>query len=506
MSGGPDSGPDQNGERLLRELREAQAVARMGSWTTNLATMAVTWSEQTHRIFETDPAQFRPTHAAFLELVHPDDRATVDAAFLASLDCQDPQQIDHRIVVDGRVKVVRERWQVVHDADGRPVRAIGTCQDITEQAALESERLRNQRIQSIGTLAGGLAHDLNNILAPILLSVSVLERDERDPDRRDMLNTIEVSARRGADLVRKVLNFARGQESARNAVDVGAIVDEVVHVVRETFPRNIQLEVQIAPDLPAALGDGTQIHQVLMNLVLNARDALAAGGQLRIRLDRGMHHGREGVLMDVEDTGVGIPPENLEQMFDPFFTTKDPGYGTGLGLPTVQAIVAAHEGHIEVTSKPGHGTTFRVWWPMAPGTSAGGVHEAPVTVLPGSGQRILVIDDEEHIRKLAQRALERHGYQVRMAVHGQQALEIYAATPDAFALVLTDLSMPVMDGLATIRAMRAINPGVRVLTMSGLPGTSQPPPADLSPFHFLPKPYTIDELLVAVQQALAGPA
>ncbi len=500
-------GPSPDLERLLRDLREAQAVARMGSWTTDLTTMAVTWSEETHRIFETDPVTFAPTHAAFLALVHSDDRAAVDAAFVESLTRPDPQEIEHRLVVHGRVKTVRERWQVIRDDAGQPQRAIGTCQDITERKAREAERLRNQRLESIGNLAGGIAHDLNNLLAPILMSVALLKEDERDPERAEMLATIDTNARRGADLVRQVLTYARGQETSRQVVDLEGLVQDVAHVVRETFPRSIALDVHIASGVPLVVGDITQLLQVLMNLVVNARDAMRDGGQLTIALAPGSRADRPGVWLDVADSGVGMTPDVLDQIFDPFFTTKDIGHGTGLGLSTVQAIVSTHGGHIDVTSAPGHGSRFRIWWPAAPSTSTV-TPSAPPRTLPtrGAGQVVLIVDDEDSIRQLARQPLEHHGYTVRTATNGRDAVEIVAANPDGIALVLTDMSMPVMDGLTAVHAMRRLNPSLRILTSSGLPAAAGPAQArDVDGLPFLAKPYAADDLLHAVAQALASP-
>lgn len=495
-------------ERLLRDLREAQAVAKLGSWTTDLGSMAVTWSDETHHIFETDAGAFAPTHDAFLARVHPDDRAAVDTAFADSLTKVEPQEIEHRIVVNGRLKVVRERWQVVHDETGTPIRAIGTCQDITERRAQDAERLRSQRLESIGNLAGGIAHDLNNLLAPILMSVALLREDERDPERAELLSTIDANARRGADLVRKVLTYARGQDGVKDIVDLPVLVREVTQLVRETFPRNIEVEVVVPPEVPAVVGDATQLHQVLMNLAVNARDAMRDGGRLRISLEPSRRHDQPGVWLEVADTGVGMAPELLDQIFDPFFTTKDIGHGTGLGLSTVQAIVAVHRGHIDVTSTPGQGSCFRVWWPAAPATAARHTPPPAAAHAPrGAGQMVLVVDDEASIRQLARQTLEHHGYRVQTAANGREAVEILTADPDGIALVLTDMSMPEMDGLSAIQAMRRIKPSVRILTSSGLPAASATAQArTVEGLPFIAKPYAVTDLLQAVALALAAPA
>lgn len=490
-------------------LVEAQAVAKVGSWTTDLSTMEVGWSQETHRIFGTDPRTFKPTHAGFLALVHPDDRAKVDEAFAASLTQIAPQEVEHRVVVAGGSptgprKYVKERWQVIRDGRGRPVRATGTCQDVTEQKAAEADRLRSQRLQSIGNLAGGIAHDLNNVLAPILMAVELLKSEEDDPDRLETMRTIEESAQRGADLVRQVLTFARGREGQRAPVDLGVVMRDVARIVRETFPRAVALDVAIDPDVPPVTGDSTQLHQVLMNLVVNARDAMPDGGTLSLRLSQGVGDaGVPSVVMGVRDTGVGIPPDQQEQIFDPFFTTKDIGHGTGLGLSTVQRIVKAHEGRVTLSSEVGHGTTFEVWLPAAESGHDARV-AAPVVGAPtGANEVVLVVDDEDNIRQVARKTLERAGYQVRLAANGAEAVEVYGQDPDAISVVVTDMSMPVMDGAEAIRLLRSINPHVCIVASSGLESRGGAEQAlGTGPVRFLPKPYSAELLLRTIREAI----
>lgn len=490
-------------------LVEAQAVAKVGSWTTDLTTMEVGWSEETHRIFGTDPRTFHPTHQAFLALVHPDDRAKVDEAFVASLSLTAPQEIEHRVAVAGEPptgsrKYVMERWQVIRDNQGRPLRAIGTCQDVTEQKAAEADRLRSQRLQSIGNLAGGIAHDLNNVLAPILMGVELLKADEADADRCETLRTIEESAQRGADLVRQVLTFARGREGQRTLVDLATVIRDVARIVRETFPRTVTVDVSMETDVPAVVGDSTQLHQVLMNLVVNARDAMPAGGTLSLSLSQGVGDaGLPYVVAGVRDTGVGIPADLQEQIFDPFFTTKDIGHGTGLGLSTVQRIVKAHGGNVTLVSEVGHGSAFEVWLPAA-GDDASVDPPAAAAVVPGgTNEVVLVVDDEDNIRQVARKALERAGYQVRQAANGAEAVQIFGQNPDAISVVVTDMSMPVMDGAEAIRLLKTIDPSVRIVASSGLESRGDTQQAlGAGAVRFLPKPYTADALLRVVREAI----
>ncbi len=496
-------------EALTRqqELRESQAVAKVGSWTTDLLTMSVTWSRETHHIFGTDPEDFAPTHAGFLDLVHPDDRVAVNAAFLGSLETPEPQEIEHRVVVTGRrPKFVKERWQTFFDAEGRAMRAVGTCQDITAQKSAEAERLRSQRLESIGNLAGGIAHDLNNVLAPILMSIALLKEDERDAERLETLQTVEECALRGAGLVRQVLTYARGRVDVRTPVDVSMLVRNVARVLQETFPRGVTLHVEAPPDLPPVLGDVTQLHQVLMNLAVNARDAVNGTGRIDLRVSEVATLTGAGLLIEVEDNGCGIPPDVQDQMFDPFFTTKAVGHGTGLGLSTVQSIVSSHGGVIRVTSEVGRGTVFQV---TLPATDAVGVHDDASVVgdLPkGASQTVLVVDDEEGILQMARKTLERHGYRVRLAHHGGEALEVFSENPGAIAVVVTDMSMPFMDGPTTIRRLRAVDPHIRIIASSGLESVGGAAAAIGSePVLFIAKPYSAEVLLRAVGKVLAQP-
>ena len=487
-------------DRREQELRESQAVAQVGSWTTDLSTFAVSWSPETHRIFGTDPDVFAPTHAGFLSLVHPEDRAAVDAAFVRSLETTEPQELEHRLGDPGRrPKHVKERWQVFLDDQGRAVRAVGTCQDMTAQKAAEADRLRSQR-----NLAVGIAHDLNNVLAPILMSVALLKEDERDADRLETLHTVEEYAQRGADLVRQVLTYAQGRGDVRAQVDMSLLARTVGRVLLETFPQGVTVQVDAPIDLPPVSGDVTQLHQVIMNLAVNARDAVGATGRVDVRLSEIAIPTGRGVQIEVEDNGCGMSPAVLDQMFDPFFTTKAVGHGTGLGLATVQSIVAAHGGVISVSSEVGRGSLFQVVLPASAAEGAPDPESSAVDLPNGARQTVLVVDDEEGILQLARKTLERHGYQVRVARHGGEAVDIYAQDPGAISVVITDISMPVMDGPTAIRLLRAIDPDVRIIASSGLEAVGAAAKAIGSgSVLFIPKPYSAEVLLRAVGRAIA---
>jgi len=398
------------------------------------------------------------------------------------------------------------------DGRGNVVGLIGISRDITEQRMLEKQFLRAQRMESIGTLAGGIAHDLNNVLAPIMMSIDLLKLHENDPTRVNILNTIGSSARRGAEMVRQVLSFARGVDGRRIEVDVSPLILEIAKIARETFPKNIAVASDVPDSLWPVLGDHTQLHQVLMNLSVNARDAMADGGRLslfaanmvldsqylgtELEAKAGPH-----VVIRVEDTGCGMPSETVDRIFEPFFTTKDLGKGTGLGLSTTSAIIKSHGGFIRVRSEPGMGTEFRIYLPAHAVRAAG--NGAPVLVEQprGNGEMILLVDDEGPLLRVTRQTLEAFGYQVIEAAAGAEAAAIYAKRKHEIAVVITDMMMPVMDGPSTIGALLDLNPAARIIAASGINHEDQS-----GVRSFLPKPYTAAKLLTVLRQVLDGNA
>lgn len=418
---------------------------------------------------------------------------------------------------DGRELIVEARCTRILDADGRPKSVLSINADITERVRLERQFLRAQRLESIGTLAGGIAHDLNNVLAPILMSIGLLRLEAADDRHLDVLETIEASAQRGADLVRQILGFARGIEGRREPVYVRELVRDVEKVARDTFPKHIEFVIS-APDASwVVTGDATQLHQLVLNLCLNARDAMPRGGVLRIevgnevldeiysdmnaRSKAGPH-----VVVTVEDTGIGIPSDDLDKVFDPFFTTKPLGQGTGLGLPTVLTIARSHGGFVDLDSEPGRGTRVRVYLPADPSSSTVPPPVDPRAEPPdGRGEQILVVDDEEAIRKVVRRTLERHGYRVLLAANGAEAVALFAQHRRDVALVLTDMAMPIMDGPATVAALRAIDPEIPIIGASGLAASEMIAKASaVGLAHFVPKPFTAEALLALFDEVLRG--
>jgi len=388
--------------------------------------------------------------------------------------------------------------------------------DLSERKKLEKQYLRAQRMESIGTLAGGIAHDLNNILAPILLSIEMLKTmTGTTPQAKKILDTIEVSARRGAGIVRQVLSFARGMDGERVEVQPKHLLHDLETIVRDTFPRDIRLEFRVPNDTWTILGDPTQVHQILLNLCVNARDAMPGGGKLMISAENCVldeHYvamnlqakpGRH-VMLAVTDSGSGIPPANLDKIFEPFFTTKEINKSTGLGLSMVMAIVKSHGGIVNVYSEVGKGTTFKVYLPaMESPASDRPVRPGEVALPRGQGETILIVDDEPSILAITNQTLQAFGYRVLTAVDGAEAVAIYAVNRDRIAMVLTDMMMPVMGGMALIHALRRINPAVKVVASSGLSSncnvTDFP---DATVKNFLAKPYAAPLLLSTIRAVI----
>ncbi|HEU4570044.1 MAG TPA: PAS domain S-box protein [Gemmatimonadales bacterium] len=428
-------------------------------------------------------------------------------------------QWEGELVLRGRDDLDRPmdvRWSVVFDDQRRPRSIFALHTDVSERKRLESQVLRAQRLESLGTLAGGIAHDLNNVLTPILASIELLREETDERERQEALDTIQASARRGAEMVRQVLTFARGTEGRRVALDVAAIVRDVERILRETLPKHVALRVTAPAGLWPVEADATQLHQVVMNLCVNARDAMPFGGVLTLELANdvvddtyaAMHPSSAAgpyVRLTVADTGVGIPAAVQERLFEPFFTTKEVGKGTGLGLSTAHTIVTKHGGFINVYSEPGKGARFNVYLPARTDAVAAEPTPAPTTALPrGRGERILVVDDEEPIREIVRRTLERFGYQVVLAGHGAEGVSIYARDRGRIAAVLTDMAMPVMDGPAMIIALKAMDPAVRIIGSSGMASNESISKAmGAGVTHFVPKPYTAETLLTTLRDVLA---
>ncbi|OYW76471.1 MAG: hypothetical protein B7Z37_08535 [Verrucomicrobia bacterium 12-59-8] len=417
---------------------------------------------------------------------------------------------------DGRMVIVESRWTLIRDVQGRPKSILSINTDITERKKLEQQFLRSQRMESIGTLAGGIAHDLNNVLAPIMMSIELLKLQERSEQKQSILATIEGSARRGADMVKQVLSFARGVEGRQLAVQVGHLLKEIEKITNETFLKSIQVLSEIPSGLWVVQGDPTQIHQVLLNLCVNARDAMPNGGTLKLAARNLMLDEQCAAMIagakpgpylhiQVEDNGTGMSPEVMERIFEPFYTTKELGKGTGLGLSSVVAIVKSHHGLVRVESELGEGTRFHVYLPAHMSEHAEVEVREQAELPRGNGELVLVVDDEAAVQQITKQTLETFGYRVLLAADGAEAVSLYSVHRAEVALVLTDMMMPVMDGPATIQVLMRMNPQICIVAASGMNAAGmEEKAAHAGVKNFIPKPYTAETLLKTLDTVLHG--
>ncbi|MEY4387517.1 MAG: hypothetical protein RLY20_2800, partial [Verrucomicrobiota bacterium] len=359
---------------------------------------------------------------------------------------------------------------------GEPPRFIAIVRDITER--LQNERLaqRSQRLESIGTLAGGVAHDLNNALAPIMMGVELLRMEY--PEASKIVDMFATSAKRGADMVKQLLTFAKGVEGERVPLQPGRLVKELENLMKGSFPKNIQVVVKCDPNLPQVRGDATQVHQVLLNLCVNARDAMPHGGTLTVEAKSQevdavyastVPDAKPGqyVVLRVRDTGTGIPPEILDRIFEPFFSTKGPDKGTGLGLSTVMGIVKGHGGFLQVYSQPGQGSTFTAYLPAERAGSDTELVTKPAVEFRGQGETILLVDDEAGVREIGRAVLRRLNFNPLTATDGMDALMQAAQHRTELRAIITDLHMPHMDGLTFVRTLRRMLPDLPIMVVSG---------------------------------------
>lgn len=419
----------------------------------------------------------------------------------------------HKMRSGDSINVV-SRWTLVRTDRGQPDYFLVTNTDVTEQRKSEMHLFRAQRMESIGTLAGGIAHDLNNVLSPILMSVDMLQLRDPGPESEKWLRMIRESAERGAELIKQVLTFARGLGGERVFVQIRHIIKELIGVLVQTLPKNIEVRYDIPNDLWPIMADPTHLHQVLMNLCINARDAMPAGGVLTIKSENTVVDSQVASLypdaspgryvkVDIEDTGTGMERKIIERIFDPFFTTKEIGKGTGLGLSTTLMIVKGHGGFLNVYSEVERGSRFSIYLPAVQ-TGSEKAEAADETALPvGSGETILLVDDEELIREVATATLENYGYNVIVAADGAEGKALFDEQPDRIAMVITDMAMPVMGGAEMIAAIKRVKPSQRVIAMSGMMDRTQMAEIENSGVAIvLSKPFTAERLLKAVDELL----
>jgi PAS domain S-box-containing protein len=450
------------------------------------------------------------------ELIYSSDRRTFERAEHTVIQKGEWAGELRHLAKDGREIIADARWTLVRDAAGDPKSILSINTNITEQKKLEAQFLRAQRMESIGTLAGGIAHDLNNILAPILMAVQMLELKVADEGSRRMLELLRANTERGSEMVKQILSFARGVSGERVTVQPKHLIKEVVKILKETFPKSVAIRFKVAEDLGVISGDATQLHQVLMNLCVNARDAMPAGGTLTVEAENttvdetyaemmlSAHPGRY-VRISVADTGVGIAPEHLNQIFDPFFTTKEVGQGTGLGLATATGIVKSHGGFVNVYSEVGKGSRFTLYLPAFEASTSPQAQETKPGLASGRGELILIVDDEQAIREITKTTLEAFNYRALTANDGAQAVALFARHSGEIKAVLTDMMMPVMDGTALAHVLRSLDPQIRIIASSGHNTESKMAEAINAGVNaFLPKPYTADKLLKTLADVLGN--
>ena len=413
----------------------------------------------------------------------------------------------------GKELAVTSHWHLIATTDGTPPSILTIETNITKYKLLERQFLRAQRLENLGTLASGIAHDLNNILTPIVAITELLPLRLKDLDERTqkLLETLAENSKRGRELVAQILTFARGGDGEHTILQPRHLLAEVVQVARQTFPRSIEISLQIEnSNLWTLSADSTQLHQVLINLCVNARDAMPDGGELTIKAENiiltdeytKLHpdaHGGAYIAITIADTGTGIQPELLDRIFEPFFTTKPIGKGTGLGLSTVQTIVHNHQGFVDISSQVGQGTQFRFYLPANDRIEPIKV-ESILPVLTGQGELILIVDDEPSIREILGDTIESYDYQSITARDSQQAIELYRQHHHEIHTILLDYMMPGGNPDHTIAQFHSIDPHVRVIVMSGLSADEIATESHGEPAtSFLAKPFSTQDLLHALK-------
>lgn len=504
-------------QRVQERLELAQKASKIGTFEWHIQSNQVVWSAELEALYGVARGDFDGRYDDWVKTLHPEDCDRTEQALQDTVHNGHGLDTEFRIIrPDGETRWISAKSSVFYDEEGHPLRMIGVHIDITEKKQLEEQFLHTQRLESLGTLASGIAHDLNNILTPILASVQLLplKLNNLDQQSQQLLDILKNSAQRGANLVNQILAFTRGVEGKRVVLSITNLIEEVESMVTQTLPKSIEILTNITPDVGTVVGDMTQLHQIIMNLCVNARDAMPEGGTLKITVQNQTvdpeiarkyldAHAGEYVSVTVADTGIGMSSETLARIFDPFFTTKAVGKGTGLGLSAVLGIVKSHGGFIDVQSTPQRGSQFQVFLPVSMTTSS------PVQIDPkswqGNQELILVVDDEDAICKIIKSALEAYHYRVLTASNGVEALTLAAEHSQELSCVLIDMMMPTLDGAATLAPLQRLNPDLKVIAMSGLSTLENQTQVNQLGFQsFLPKPFSTENLLQTLHQTIAA--
>ncbi|XZF61855.1 MAG: PAS domain S-box protein [Gloeotrichia echinulata DVL01] len=494
-------------EQKIREQAALLDVTTDGILVRNIHNQILFWNKGAQRLYGWKVEEALGKNVE--ELLYKKPSSQLQDALFTVVNTGEWRGELHHLTKDGKEIIVESRWTLVRDDNGQPRFILSVNTEITQKKQLEAQLLRSQRLESIGTLAGGIAHDLNNVLAPILMSVELLQMKLRDPQSQRLLQTLENNVKRGANLLKQVLSFARGIEGKRTIIQVRDLIQEIEQIINQTFPKSIICDIDVPENLWYIYGNTTQLHQVLMNLVVNARDAMPNGGSLKIAVENlviDQDYAQMNIdaqvgayiIISVIDTGTGISPEIQERIFEPFFTTKEVGKGSGLGLSTALGIIKNHVGFVNVYSQVDKGTEFKVYLPASVHhTTASQTSELEAPL--GDGKLILVVDDEALIREITKSSLETYNYRVLTASNGVEAVAIYTQYQKQISVVLLDMMMPAMDGTMAIRTLQKINPHVKIVAISGL--LSNQNLAEVSGMGvqaFLAKPCTAKELLQTI--------
>jgi PAS domain S-box-containing protein len=512
-------------EKSEASLAAAQRIAHLGSWELDLQNLddfnsnELRWSDETYRIFGLEPQKIPATNDLFFRSVHADDRARVAAAVTKALKDGEPYDLEHRIILPGgQERYVREQGEVVCDPQGRPIQMRGIVMDITERRLLGEQLRQSQKMEAIGQLAGGVAHDFNNILTVIHGHASLLLVDKSlGQNASRSAQQVAQAAERAAGLTRQLLTFSRRQVMQPRRLDLNQLVSNMTMMLGRILGEDITLQLKYWNEPAYIKADSSMIEQVLLNLVVNARDAMPKGGQLAIKITTSKadpnyrrYHSESSaedfICLNVADTGCGIDPETLRRIFEPFFTTKEVGKGTGLGLATVYGIVNQHQGWIEVDSELGKGSTFRVFLPVANESTPADDGKASPPAARGGHETILVVEDEMLVRELVCSVLEGQGYNILQAENGVKALEVWQQHKKKIDLLLTDLIMPDrINGRELAEKLRAERPKLKVIFTSGY--TADVVGKDFVSqrgLHYLQKPYDPQKLAASVRNCLDG--
>jgi PAS domain S-box-containing protein len=509
-------------KRSVEALRVAEERTRfalqsagVGIWDMDYTTGTLQWSETLEAHYGLQPGTFGQTFEAFVERIHPDDRASVLETVGNAMKTGSDFTANYRSIwPDGTVRWLSGAGRVLLGEHGEPVRGIGIAMDVTERRMLEAQFYHAQKMEAVGRLAGGVAHDFNNLLTAVLGYCELLLEDiaESDPHRPDLIEVHKAGTRATA-LTRQLLAFSRKQIIEPTLVDLNVVVADIRGMLERLIGEDINVAVSLKPELPLVEADRGQVEQVIMNLAVNARDAMPEGGTLTIetanveldeqyaRMHSAVKPGNY-VMLTVTDTGTGMTPQVQARLFEPFFTTKEPGKGTGLGLASVYGIVTRSGGTVNVYSEIGRGTSFHVYFPRADAAELVQARELPMGQPAGGTGTVLVVEDEEGLRALTKRMLERQGFVTLVAGNADEALLLFDQHPSIY-VVLTDVVMPGANGPELTRTLLARRPGLRVIYMSGYTEDAIARHGVLSPgVAFLHKPFSSDALARKIREVL----